>query len=557
MKKNNSKITYIVTVLIGVIIFNVIGNLIYKRFDLTSDKRYTLSETSKEIIATIDTPLIIDIFLEGNLPSEFKLLQSETKQLIEEFQTLNSLIKVNYIDPLADESNRENIIRELTKTGLEPYVNSKKISGKVTQELLFPWGFASYNGRTVKIPLFKKSITEDLQTQVANSVQQLEYNFADAFNQITKKKTKSIALLKGNGQLPNINVSDFMNTVSSIYNAKSFPLDSVALNPHKALEILKKYDLIISAKPVEAFTENEKLVLDQYTMSGGKSLWLTEAMIMDKDSLYNIAGTSVSIGRDLNLNDFFFKYGIRINQNLVKDLYSAPIPLAIGEGSNAQLQPVQWQYSPLANSNPKHPISDNIDLVKFDFASQIDTLKNAIKKTILLQSSERTKLEGPLKNISLASVTQQPDVENYNQGKQNLAVLLEGEFTSVYKNRVLPFEVSDYKEKSLPTKMVVISDGDVIKNEVSRNGPLQLGFDRITGRTFGNKEFLLNTVNYLLDDTGLINIRAKAIEIAFLDSEKIKTKKGFWQLINIGLPLLLLTVFGLVFNFIRKRKYAK
>ncbi|WP_132704034.1 gliding motility-associated ABC transporter substrate-binding protein GldG [Winogradskyella wandonensis] len=552
-----NKIAYILIVLIAIIIVNILGNAVYKRFDLTKDGRYTLSETTKTIIYKADSPLIIDIFLEGDLPSEFKLLQTETKQLIEEFQAINPLIKVNYINPLADEDNRDRVISELTRSGLEPYVNSKKVSGKITQELLFPWGFASYQGRTVKIPLFKKSITEDLQTQVASSIQQLEYNFADAFNQITKEKSKSIAILKGNGQLRDIYIADFLQTVKPYYNLAQFTLDSVATNPKKTLNDLKQYDLIISAKPSEAFSENEKLVLDQYTMSGGKSIWLTESIIMDKDSLYNEKGTSVSVGKELNLTDFFFQYGVRINQNLVKDLYSAPIPLAIGEGSNTQFQPVQWQYSPLATSDLKHPISDNIDLVKFDFASQIDTLKNTIKKTVLLQSSERTKLEGPLKNISLSSVTQQPDTENYNQGKQNLAVLLEGEFNSVYKNRVLPFDIDNYIEKSVPTKMVVISDGDVIKNEVSRNRPLQLGFERITGRTYGNKEFLLNTVNYLLDDSGLINIRAKSVEVAFLDSEKIEASKGTWQLVNIALPLLLLGLFGLLFNFLRKRKYAR
>ncbi|MFD1061923.1 gliding motility-associated ABC transporter substrate-binding protein GldG [Winogradskyella litorisediminis] len=555
MKTN--KLTYIISVIAAVILINVLASYVFKRFDLTKDNRYTLSETTKNIIDSADTPLIIDIFLEGDLPSEFKLLQTETKQLIEEFQTLNPLLKVNYIDPLADEANRDNIIRELTKTGLEPYVNSKKVSGKVTQELLFPWGFASYKNRTVKIPLFKKSITEDLQTQVANSVQQLEYNFADAFSQLTKEKSKTVAVLKGNGQLSDIYIADFLQTIKPYYNIAPFTLDSVATNPVSTLKKIKNYDLIISAKPSEAFTEEEKLVLDQYTMSGGKSIWLTESVIMDRDSLYNDNGSSVSIGRDLNLTDFFFKYGVRVNQNLVKDLYSAPIPLAIGEGNNTQFQPVQWQYSPLAKADNNHPISDNIDLVKFDFASQIDTLKNTVNKTILLQSSDRTKLEGPLKTISLSSVTQQPDVENYTEGNQNLAVLLEGNFTSVYKNRVLPFEIENFLDKSESTKMVIISDGDVIKNEVSRNRPMQLGFERITGKTFGNKEFLLNAVNYLLDDTGLINIRAKSVEIAFLDSEKTEAQKTTWQFINLVLPLVILGIFGLLFNFIRKRKYTR
>ncbi|MDG1660624.1 MAG: gliding motility-associated ABC transporter substrate-binding protein GldG [Winogradskyella sp.] len=553
---NKSKILFIVSIFAAVILFNIIGNSVFKRFDLTKDKRYTLSKTTKDIVDSVDTPLIIDVFLEGNLPSDFKLLQTETKQLIEEFQTINSLVKVNYIDPLADETNRENIVRELTKTGLEPYVNSKKLNGKITQELLFPWGFASYKERTVKIPLFKKSVTEDLQTQIANSIQLLEYNFADAFNQLTKEKSKTIAVLKGNGQLNDINIAGFIQTIKPYYNLAQFTLDSVATNPQSTLNKIKSYDLIISAKPTEAFTENEKLVLDQYTMSGGNSLWLSEAIFMDKDSLYNDAGASVSLSKELNLKDFFFQYGARINQNLVKDLYSAPIPLAIGEGNNTQFQPVQWQYSPLATSNNKHPISNNVDLVKFDFASQIDTLKNNIRKTILLQSSERTKLEGPLKSISLASVTQKPDEENYNQGKQTLAVLLEGEFKSVYKNRILPFEIESFIDNGQQSKMLIISDGDVIKNQVSRGRPLQLGFERMSGRTFGNKEFLLNAVNYLLDDTGLINIRAKSIEVAFLDSEKVEEQKTIWQLINIALPLLLLGIFGLIFNYIRKRKYA-
>lgn len=556
MKKSKSKIVYVAAALLSVVLINSISNFIYKRFDLTKDKRYTLSSTTKSIVDDLDTPLIIDVFLEGDLPSEFRLLQTETKQLIEEFQTINPLIKVNYINPLEVEADRERNISELTKSGLEPYVNSKKISGKITQELLFPWGFASYKERTVKIPLFKKKVSEDLQTQITNAVQELEYNFADAFNQLTKEKSKTIAILKGNGQLRDVNIADFLKTLQPHYNLAPFTLDSVISNPESTLQKLKAYDLIISAKPNEAFTENEKLVLDQYTMSGGKSLWLTEAMYMDKDSLYNTSGTSVSVAKDLNLSDFFFQYGIRINQNLVKDLYSAPIPLAIGEGSNTQFQPVQWQYAPLASSNDEHPISQNVDLVKFDFASQIDTLKNSINKTVLLQSSNRTKLEGPLQQISLASVTKQPDEENYTQGKQHLAVLLEGEFSSVYKNRILPFELQNFKDKSTNTKMIIVSDGDVIKNETSRGRPLQLGFERITGRTFGNKDFLLNAVNYLLDDTGLINIRAKSLEIAFLDSEKIEDHKSTWQFINIVLPLLLLGIFGMIFHFLRKRKYT-
>ncbi len=555
MKKNKT-IIYILAVIIGLIIVNVLASKVYERFDLTKDKRYTLSEASKSLISDLDSPLIIDVFLEGDFPSEFRLLQTEVKQIIEEFQLETDQIFINYINPIEDETTRERNIEELTKSGLEPYINTDNSSGKVTQEIIFPWAFASYKDGEVKIPLLKRGITQGLQEQINNSVQSLEYAFADGFSKLVNSKAKKIAILKGNGELDDIYIADFLKTMQPYYNLAPFTLDSVATNPQGTLDKLKQYDLIIAAKPSEAFSENEKLVLDQYTMNGGKSIWLTESVIMDKDSLYNDAGTGVSIMRDLKLSDFFFKYGFRINPSLVKDLYSSPIMLALGEGSQAQMQPIQWQYSPLAASNPKHSITKNLNLVKFDFASPIDTLKNGVNKTILLQSSPQSKLEGAPKTISLADVTEAQDETTYNLGPQNLAVLLEGEFTSVYDKRVLPFKVNNFQSKSISTKMVIISDGDLIKNEVIRNRPQELGFDQLTGKSFGNKEFLLNTINYLLDDTGLINIRAKEISIAFLDSGKIKENKGKWQLINIALPLAILALFGFVFNYLRKKKYT-
>ena len=320
---------------------------------------------------------------------------------------------------------------------------------------------------------------------------------------------------------------------------------------------MKDYDLIISAKPTEAFTEQEKYALDQYTMNGGKSLWLIDNVAIDKDSLYNESGSSVATSRDLNLTDFFFKYGVRINPVLVNDLYSAPITIAIGEGSATQFQAIQWQYAPLASGTSKHPIVNNLNVVRFDFANQIDTLANNISKTILLKSSPLSRLEGTPKVISLDDIKSEPNPEEYKNGYQNLAVLLEGKFTSVYNNRVKPFSISEDKTESSNTKMIVIADGDVIKNDVGRNGPMELGFDRGSGQLYGNKEFLLNAVNYLLDDNGLINIRSKEIAIAFLDPQKITTEKTKWQVINIALPLVLLGVFGFIFNYFRRKKYAK
>jgi len=530
---------------------------LYERFDLTKDQRYTLSESALNVVSELDSPIIIDVFLEGDdFPSEFRRLQTETKQLLEEFTAYNSQIKFSFINPLADDSTREKNMQQLSERGLKPMQLSVQENGKTSQEVIFPWALASFNDKTVIIPLIKNKIGASQQELVTNSVQNLEYAFADGFNKLLNPKNKNIAILKGNNQLEDRYLENFILTLSEYYNIAPFTLDSVANNPRKTLEQLNDYHLVISAKPTDAFSEKEKLVLDQYTMNGGKSLWLIDAVAMEKDSLYNEAGSSFSTARDLNLGDFFFKYGIRINPVLVSSMYSAPITLAIGEGSESQFQHLQWPYSPFALSNNNHPIVNNINLVRFDFANQIDTLKNNIKKTILLESVPESKLDGTPEEISLNIVTQQPDPAIFNKGSQTLAVLLEGEFTSVYNNRIKPFKLSNEKYSSVPTKMIVIADGDVIKNDIGRNGAQELGFDRWTGQLYGNKEFLLNAVNYLLNDNGLINIRTKNIEVAFLDQQKIANQKLTWQLTNVVLPLLLLGGFGFIFNYLRRKKYA-
>jgi len=556
MRKNKSNIVKIAIVLLVIIVVNVISGKVYKRFDLTKDKRYTLSQSALNTVNGVDSPVIVDVFLEGEFPSEFRRLRNETQQLLEEFALYNSNITFNFINPLEDEATRDSNIQQLAQRGMQPLQLSVNESGKSSQELIFPWALASYNDQTVLIPLIKNKIGSNQQELVTNSIQNLEYAFADGFKKLVSQKEKKIAILKGNGELSDIYIADFLKTIKEHYFLAPFTLDSVASNPLGTLKNIKEYDLIIVAKPTLAFSEEEKQVLDQYIMNGGKSLWLTESIVMDKDSLYNDSGKAVAIMRDLNMNDFFFKYGVRVNPVIVNDLYSAPITLAIGEGSDAQFQPLQWPYSPLAAGNPDHSITSNLNLVKFDFASQIDTLKNSVKKTILLQTSSLTKLDGVPKEISLDIVTQEPDPSTFTKGPQNLALLLEGEFTSVYNNRIKPFNQSDIKDKSTPTKMIIIADGDVIKNDVVKSKPQELGFDRWTGRSFGNKEFLLNAVNYLLNDDGLINIRSKEIQIAFLDTQKVEDEKSKWQFINIALPLLLLGVFGFAFNYFRKKKYA-
>ena len=562
MRKNlNKSLKHIIIVIVAIIAVNFISHKVYKRFDLTTDQRYTLNEATLDIIKKAETPIIIDVFLEGeDFPSEFRRLQSETKQLLEEFRAYNDNISFKFINPTEDEDTRDQAIKQLNARGLTPMQLNVQENGKQSQEVIFPWALASYDEVTVKIPLVKNKIGETQQQLVTNSVQHLEYAFADGISKLVNPKRRKIAVLKGNNEMDNLNIADYVKTLRDYYFIAPFTLDSVNNNPEKTLKSLQDFDLIIAAKPTEAFTEEEKFVLDQYTMNGGKSLWLIDQVAMDKDSLYNDFGKNVALARDLNLTDFFFKYGVRINPVLVSSMYSAPIVLLSGEGSNTRAERFPWTYSPLAQGISTHPVVNNLNYIKFDFASPIDTLKNnlkTVKKTVLLQSAPLSKLEGTPREISLDEVNNQQDPASFNKGSQNLAVLLEGKFTSVYNNRVKPFDLKDVKNQSVPTKMIVISDGDVIKNEIDRNGPKELGYDSKLNQFFGNKEFLVNAANYLLDDNGLINIRSKEIAVAFLNSEKITEEKTKWQLLNILLPLVLLGIFGFSFNYFRKKKYAK
>ena len=543
--------------LVALVAINLLAANFFERIDLTRDQRYTLSTAAMEIVSDADSPIVIEVFLEGNFPSEFRRLRNETRQMLEEFSAYNSNIKFTFTNPLEESNDAEATAQEFYQQGMPPARVSVQENGKSSEALVFPWAVATMGDQQVQIPLLKNKLGATDEERVSSSVQQLEYAIANALNKLVYPRKKKIAVMRGNGELPDAQIASFIKTLQEYYFMAPFTLDSAAINPQKTLQQLKDYDLIIEAKPTEVFTENEKYILDQYTMNGGKSLWLTEAVAMETDSLLNPSGRAFALPRDLNLGDFFFSYGIRINPVLINDIYSAPIILASGQGNNTRFNPYPWFYSPLTTSPNDHPIINNIEAVKFEYANQIDTLQNNIEKTILLSSSPQTRVEGTPREISLEMVSQEPDLTSYKDGEQPLAVLLEGEFTSVYKNRIKPFEIENPLNQSEETKMLIISDGDVIKNEVQRGKPLELGFERYTGNTYGNKEFLLNAVNYMLDDSGLIDIRSKEINIAFLNDKKTADEREKWQVINIILPLIILGLFAFGFNYFRKRKYLK
>ncbi|WP_298516509.1 gliding motility-associated ABC transporter substrate-binding protein GldG [uncultured Kordia sp.] len=541
----------IVLVLAGLIILNAIASSIFARFDLTQDKRYTLSEASKNTLVPVKSPINITIFLKGDLPAEYKRLADETEQLLAEFAAYNDNVEYTFVDPI-----EENAVDFLNENDMKPRYITEEAANKVSREVVYPWAIAIYDKKLVKIQLYKNNIANSDEEKIASSVQHLEYAFADAFSKLTIKQRQRVAILRGHNELDDIFIYSFQKALVEYYNLGSFDITAFPDDPEKTLKNLERFDLLVVPKPTKKFSDKEKYILDQYTMRGGKSLWLIETAQAEMDSIRE-KGKTLAFPRDLGLQDFFFSYGIRINPKLVNDMQCAAIGMEFGEGNNAQYLPVQWRYNPLTQTDLKHPITNNTNLVRFEFANQIDVLKSGPKKTVLLKSSPQSKLIGIPKEISLNIIENEPAPETYQgKGGQNLAVLLEGTFESVYANRVKPFELSGAKNQG-ESKMLVIADGDVIKNQVSRGQPQELGYDIITKRQYGNKEFLVNSVNYLLDNNGLINIRSKELKLAFLDSQKVTDEKSYWQWINIGFPLAILVIFGVVFTYMRKRKFAK
>lgn len=561
MKKLNKNTLYQIAFLVlFLLVINIISSNYYQRFDLTADKRYTLSEHTLELLENIEEPLFVDVFLEGNFPSDIKRLQQETKQLLEEFKAYNSNIHFQFVNPLAEEGDKNALIEAFYEKGMTPINMTVEDKGKQSQEIVFPWAIAYSGEKDTKIPLLKNMMGASTEEKVISSVQHLEYAFANAIATVTKEKSKKVVVLKGNGQPEDVFIGDALKQIRDNYYIAPFTLDSVSKSPEKVLKQLQGYDLAIMIKPTERFSDEEKLVLDQYVMSGGKMLWLMDMVSIEMDSLYNETGTSLAYPKDLNLNDLFFKYGVRINPFLIKDIMATPISLATGaEGSATQYTQFPWFYSPMIYPSSKHPIVANLDGLKFEFANPIDTLKNGIQKTVLLQSSTYSKAIGTPIEVSLEMVSERPEPTDFeNSGLLPVSVLLEGNFKSAFQNRVLPFKTDAFKESSVTTKMIFVSDGDVIKNQLDKNyQPLELGYDKWTNTYYGNKEFLLNCVNYLLDDSGLINIRSKEVNLPLLDKEKVYQNYSLAQWITIGVPILIVLFFGVVFLYLRKRIYGK
>ncbi len=555
--KRNNILLFIIGLLL-IIAFNSIGSFYFYRFDLTSEKRHTLSNTTKEIIKELDDYVFFRVYLEGDFPAEFKRLRNSTKEMLDEFRAYSDFIDYEFIDPSADEdpTNVQNVYKQLMSKGLQP--TNLQISEKdgKSQKVIFPGAIATYKEEEVAVQLLNNQIGIPSDQVINNSIQDLEYNLLKTILRLTVDKKPKLGVLEGHGELWQWETADAASALSEYYSVHPVEINEI-------LDALKAFDAIIIANPDSSFSEKDKFIIDQFIMKGGKVLWLIDPVYASIDSLQSNNET-ISYSKNLNIEDMLFKYGVRLNHNLIMDLNALPIPIKTGQvGNQPQFEFMPWFYFPILVPKSSHPIVHNLNAIKTEFASSIDTLgfSPKIKKTVLLSSSEFSRIITTPARVSLDIISEEPDERLYSQSNLPVAVLLEGNFSSVFTNRIPP-EIAedpeiDFQTESKMNKMIVISDGDIIKNQIQfKEGnyyPLPLGYDRYTGETFGNKDFILNAVNYLTDDSGLLSVRSREIKIRPLDKNKIKKEKSYWQLLNTVLPVLIIIVFAIIITIIRKK----
>ena len=555
-----------------IILINVIGYFVFTRFDLTSEKRYTLSENTRNSLKNLNDVVYFKVYLEGEFPSGFKRLHNENREMLEEFRAYSNNIQYEFIDPSANPDKKEmnSLYQQLVQKGIQPTNLQTKNKGGSSQQIIFPGAIVSYQGREVALPLLVTQMGLAAEAQLNNSIQSLEYNLVSAIRKVTIKDKPKIAFIEGQGELQRIYLADITQSLSEYYAVERVTIDGKinSLTDHiidSTGNIIKnKYKAIIIAKPDSVFNEKDKFIIDQYVMYGGKILWLLDRTFASMDSLQGSAMTP-AIPLDINLDDMLFKYGVRINANLALDLNALPIPMVTGSiGNQPQQTFLPWFYFPILTPTSKHPIVHNLNAIKTEFISTIDTLvAPGVMKTVLLTTSKYSRIVNAPTVVNLEILRQDPDERQYNMPFLPVAVLLEGNFESVFKNRLAP-EVEEtpeigFKENSPATKMIVVADGDIIKSQLhyAKGYPLPLGYDQYTKEMFGNKDFILNCVNYLCDDAGLISTRARELKIRLLDKTRVEKEKLKWQLINTLVPIALIVLFGILQTLWRRRKYAK
>jgi ABC-2 type transport system permease protein len=560
MVRKKKDLLQLLLITIVIVLINIFSQFAFTRFDFTKEKRYTISDISINILQDLKEPIKVTVYLQGEFPSGFKRLRNATKDLLADYKAYaGGNLTYEFIDPIAgkNQQEQEEVYQTLVQKGIEPTNLSVKTESGLTQKVIYPAAIVSLNGKEIPVKLLQTRIGLSPDEVLNNSIQNLEYAFSSVIKKISSGGKPRIGFTEGNGELSDLELQDAMKTLGDSYEAGRINLSQIT---NAGLEKLK---VMVIAKPSLEFSELEKYKIDQFLMRGGKIIWTIDQVNANLDSMRINSGEQLAFQKKLNLDDILFNYGVRINYDLIGDMNCGQIPVNVGDvGGQAQIQMVPWLFYPIIMPVSLHPMVKNLDGIKTEFVNTIDTIGNiGVRKTILLTTSPYNReLEAPT-IISLNMIEDTPDPKLFQSVPKPVCVLLEGQFKSVFLNRAIPIGIIDTNEpiaKSKFTKMIVFSDGDIFKNQVSeKDGSVfPLGYDRYTQQTFGNKNFLLNAVDYLTDDAGLITLRSKEIKLRLLDKGRLVAEKTKWQLINTLIPLIMLVVFGIFQHIYRKRKYA-
>lgn len=552
--KKTGHLLYFLIGIVSIIIVNQLSGFYYFRVDLTEEKRYTISDATVKMLEELEDEVFVEVYLDGELPAGFRRLRKNIRETLEEFK-IHADDKVNYkfIDPsaAASEKARNEFYISLGKKGIQPTRLFDTENGKRVEKIILPGAVISYGSKETGVMLLKGNRSQGAQESLNQSIENVEYELANALRKLTQTEPRKIALLKGHRELDSLHVVGLKNVLAQYYTV-------VDVNLRNRRDLLG-FDAIIMAQPKEAFSESDVYKIDQYLMRGGAAIFLIDVMASDMSDASG-EGT-VSIPVELGLDNLFFRYGVRFNRDLILDLSACAYPVVVGNiGNQPQIQLMPWPFFPELNHYGGHVIVKSTDATFTKFVGTIDTVKaEGVVKTPLIFTSQNTRVvKAPIK-ISLNDLKYELKPEMFNGGQKAIAWLLEGQFTSVFKNRILPEAVNkdSYIEQGA-TKMVVVSDGDFVKNEVNPNTgqSLELGFDPFSQKTYANADFIVNALNYMLDEEGIITSRKKEIKIRPLDKVKIDEDRTFWQVFNLGLPLILLVLFGLGKGYLRKKKYA-
>lgn len=550
-----NKKNLIYSILALVLLLGTFG-IFSKRFDLTQEKRYTLSASTIKVLESVKKPLTFDVYLEGDFPASFRQLQNETKFMLEEFRKVNPKIDYKFIDPIKTKMSKDT----LAAMGMQPSILPDMKEGKISEIVMFPYAAIKYDSHGTSIPLIVNLSGIDASEQLSKSIENLEYNFVSSIKSITSERKKNIGILINQDELRPEEFQGFMEMALENYNAGPIiPKNQTELT-YEDVPQLHHMDALVIAKPRKAFTENEKVILDQYIMNGGKTLWMIDAVNAEMDTLFH-AKKIMAYPMDVNLTDFFFNYGIRLNAGLVKDIKkSALLRVRSGEvAGNPQYSSFLWPYFPLGIAENKNPITKNINPVKFEFPTSIDTLgRKNIKTKVLFESSERTNIKQVPNYVDLAEIVRTDSLSELDQPTQPkiYAVSLEGKFNSAYATRSERKIYPNFKAQSPDNKMIVIADGDVGRNQIYKGNPLPLGEDLLTKQSYGNEQFLRNALDFLLDDSNLMELRNRNIEARLLDRQRIDEEKTDWQWINLLIPLAVIGLLGGFFYWWRKRQFG-